>query len=66
MFPENLEILRKNLQLTVTVGKFSILFFNFYQKEIKRRALLSFVTFPIFSERFKFKFKFKKLSYMNE
>ena len=40
------------LQITVIVDNFSNFFQNFSLKEVNRRPLLSFVTFPKFSERY--------------
>ena len=46
------KILQKLLELTVIAVKFSNFSQNFYYQEVNRRALLSFVTFPKFSERY--------------
>ena len=47
-----MKILENFLQLTVIVDKFSNIFQNFQKTEVDRRGLLSFVTFPKFSERY--------------
>ena len=54
---------QKILQLTLIVDNFSNSFQKFYSKKVNRSALISFHTFPKFSEILS---KLKKLFYMNE